>query len=132
MAQRIEIKPNGEWIFHGGDDGDSRLRDPEKNAVPNFRVWNPLYVDPVTGERGRFEYQVMYHVYCRSCGADGGLSARTTLYVVYLCENCYARNQDPNFVAMPPDEEYRWRYNLPSAEEEARIAKLRERSTHSD
>lgn len=131
MARGIEVKPNGEWVFHGGDDGDSRLRDPEKNAIPNFRVWNPLY-ENADGTRGRFEYQVMYRTYCRSCGADGGLSARTALYVVYLCENCYHKNQDPNFIAMPSDEEYRWRYGLPSAEEEARIAKERERAGNSD
>src|SRR6266851_3930782 len=107
-------------MFHGGDDGDSRMRDPEKNAVPNCRIWNPLYIDPVTGERGRFEYQVLYRTYCRNCGADGGLSARTALYVIYLCNKCYQGSQDPNFIPMPPDDEYRWRYGLPSAEEELR------------
>ncbi len=75
MSDRIEIKPDGSWIFHGED---SRLRDPGKNEVTNYRVWNPL--------EKKFEYRVMHRVYCLNCGADGGLTARTALYVKYICE----------------------------------------------
>lgn len=97
----FEIKADGEWVFKGED---SRLRDPEKNAVPNYRIWNPL--------TRRFEYQTLHRVYCRACGKDGGLSARTATYVVYLCDDCYRTNQDPNFIPMPPDEEIAWRNGL--------------------
>lgn len=104
MANSIEIKPDGSWVFHGGDDGDSRLRDPEKNAVPNYRLWNPL--------TNRYEYHTLYKVYCRNCGKEEGFAARQAVYIVYFCDDCWAKNQDPNFVLMPPDEEYRWRQGL--------------------
>lgn len=113
MAQGIEIKADGSWVFHGGDDGDSRLRDPEKNAIPNYRVWNPI--------EKKFEYQTLHRVYCRACGKDGGVSARTAVYVVYLCDDCYRTNQDPNFVAMPTDEEFRWRQGLPPPDKESAL-----------
>lgn len=112
MSQSIEIRADGSWVFHGGDDGDSRLRDPEKNAIPNYRLWNPLWINPATGlKEGRYEYQTVHRVYCRSCGADGGISARTSVYIVYYCEK-HAQT-DPNFIPMPPDEEFRWRQGLP-------------------
>ncbi len=113
MAQSIEIKEDGSWVFHGGDSGDSRMRDPEKNAIPNYRIWNPI--------SGQFEYQTVYRTYCRACGKETGISARQAVYVVYLCDDCYATNQDPSFVAMPPDEEFRWRQGLPAADKEEGI-----------
>jgi hypothetical protein len=113
MANSWEIKADGSWIFHGGDDGDSRLRDPEKNALPNVRLWNAI--------TRQFEYRVMYKVYCRSCGADGGLACREATYVIYLCDDCYKDNQDPNFVPMPPDEEIRWRNGITEEQQSAVI-----------
>src|SRR5271163_2237256 len=103
MADRIEIKPNGEWVFHGED---SRLRDPEKNALVGQHIWNAI--------TQQFEYQTLYKVYCKNCGADGGLSARTAVYVNYLCDKCFESNTDPDFSPMPPDEEVRWRNGLPA------------------
>jgi len=106
VSQSISINADGSWKFHAGDDGDSRLRDPDKNAVSNYRIFNQL--------TGKFEYTVLHRVYCRSCGKDGGLSARTAVYIIYLCENCAETNQDPNLTLMPSDEEYRWRQGLPA------------------
>ena len=110
MSQNIHVRADGSWEFTYGNDGDSRLRDPEKNAVPNYRVYNPI--------TGTFDYQTLYRVYCRNCGVDGGLSARTAVYVVYLCDDCFPKNQDSNFIPMPSDEEVRWRQGLPPEGEE--------------
>ncbi len=107
MSDRIEIKPDGSWIFHGED---SRLRDPGKNEVTNYRVWNPL--------EKKFEYRVMHRVYCLNCGADGGLTARTALYVKYICDKCFEVQQPADFIPMLPEEEVRWRHGLPSLEKE--------------
>lgn len=109
MGQSIEIKKDGSWEFHPGDDGDSRLKHSREDHQVTYRIWNML--------TNRFEYQVMDKVYCRSCGADGGYSARTAVYIVYLCDKCYETNQDPNFRPMPPDEEYRWRQGLKPEED---------------
>jgi len=107
MAQGIEIKQDGSWVFHGED---SRMRDPEKNAIPNFRVVNPF--------TGKSDYQTVYRTYCRACGVETGISARSAPYVIYLCEKCAPTNQDPNLVLMPPDEEFRWRNGLPDKDKD--------------
>lgn len=101
MSDRIEIKRDGSWVFHGED---SRLKHSREDHQVTRRIWNPL--------TRRHEYQVLDKVFCMNCGADGGLSARTAVYVRYLCDDCYNKGDNYGFVPMAPDEEFRWRNGL--------------------
>lgn len=88
--------------MHHGE--DSRLRRGREDKQVTYRVFNPIL--------GKFEYRVMDKVYCKNCGTEGGYSAREALYIVYFCDDCWEKNQDPSFILMPPDEEIRWRNGL--------------------
>lgn len=101
MSDSIEIKSSGEWVFHGED---SRLSRGREDKQVTYRIWNML--------TSRFEYQVLDKVYCMNCGTDCGLSARTAVYVKYLCDHCFETARPDTFCPMPPDEEYRWRMGL--------------------
>lgn len=102
MADHVEIKPDGSWVFHGED---SRMRDPEKNAIPNYHIWNPISQE--------FEYRTVYRVYCMNCGKEYGVTARQSVFVKAICDDCWTVEQPPDFIPMTPDEEYRWRMGLP-------------------
>ena len=105
MPDHIEIKSNGEWVFHGED---SRLKRGREDKQWTGKFWNQL--------TQQFEWGVLDRIYCMNCGTDGGLSARTAVYVKYLCDDCFKRCKPENFSPMPPDEEYRWRMGLPPAD----------------
>ncbi len=91
MSDKITIKPDGSWEFHGED---SRLRRHREDHQ-------------VIGLHG----QMMDKVYCMDCGADGGYSSRTAVSVHYLCDKCFEKPH-PSFIPMLPDEEIRWRNGL--------------------
>lgn len=110
MAESIEIKPDGSWVFHGED---SRLKNGREDKQVTYRIWNAL--------SKQFEYQTLDKIYCMNCGCDGGFSARTAVYVKYLCDKCFETSKPDNFCPMPPDEEYRWRMGLPPKTDEEGI-----------
>ena len=105
MADSISINADGSWEFHGDD---SRLKNSREDKQKTYRIWNAL--------TKQFEYQTMDRVFCFSCGADGGLSARTAVYVKYLCDDCFKKYPADEFIPMTADEEYRWRMGLPDTD----------------
>lgn len=101
MSDKFHIKPDGSWVFEGED---SRLKNHREDHQVTYKVWDAM--------KRAFEIKVMDKVYCRNCGADGGLSARTAPYVSYLCQKCWDKGTQAGFIPMLPDEEAAWRMGL--------------------
>jgi len=88
MAEVI-IQEDNSWQLKGEDSRLKHSRDDHE----------------VAGKHGMF----MDPVFCFSCGKSGGLAFRSTVFVLYQCQDCADKYGAPPLPKMPVEDEIKWR-----------------------